>query len=108
MRGEVRTGRREAAGDHGAYAVSRGGIDYRFGAATRRAHPEHGVHVCDTGRVEAQRLIERRRALPKRGHMMRGELRAGRRGRRGVRCAGEGSVADLGYRVRAEYARSAR
>ena len=34
--------------------------------------------------------------------MMQGEVRAGRRGRRGVRCAGEGSIADLAYRARAE------
>ena len=37
MRGEVRTGRREAAGDHGAYAVSRGGIDYGCGAGHARS-----------------------------------------------------------------------
>eukprot|EP00964_Phaeocystis_antarctica_P011496 scaffold6358_cov55-Phaeocystis_antarctica.AAC.3 len=30
----------------------------------RGAHPEHVAHVRDAGRVEAQRLVERRRALP--------------------------------------------
>ena len=30
------------------------------------AHVEHGDHVRDAGRVEAQRLIERRRELPSR------------------------------------------
>ena len=30
----------------------------------RRAHGEHGKHVRDAGGVEAQRLVERRRALP--------------------------------------------
>ena len=31
----------------------------------RGAHFEHGPHVRDAGRVEAQRLVERRRALPR-------------------------------------------
>eukprot|EP00964_Phaeocystis_antarctica_P086460 scaffold54754_cov65-Phaeocystis_antarctica.AAC.2 len=44
----------------------------------RGAHHEHVVHVRDTGRVEAQRLVERRRALPSRkeGRTMPGEVRA--------------------------------
>eukprot|EP00964_Phaeocystis_antarctica_P045729 scaffold26341_cov62-Phaeocystis_antarctica.AAC.1 len=29
------------------------------------AHAEHGVHGCDAGGVEAQRLVERRRVLPR-------------------------------------------
>jgi len=33
---------------------------------TRRAHEEHAAHVCDAGGVEAQRLVEGRRALPSR------------------------------------------
>ena len=32
----------------------------------RGAHFEHGPHVRDAGRVEAQRLVERRRGLPSR------------------------------------------
>eukprot|EP00964_Phaeocystis_antarctica_P083861 scaffold52794_cov50-Phaeocystis_antarctica.AAC.2 len=32
----------------------------------RGAHVEHGVHVRDAGRVEAERLVERRRGLPSR------------------------------------------
>ena len=32
---------------------------------TRVAHPKHVLHDCDLGRVEAQRLVERRRALPR-------------------------------------------
>ena len=49
----------------------------------RRAHVEHAVHGCDAGRVEAQRLVERRRALPSRkgGMELRGgagEARAGK------------------------------
>eukprot|EP00964_Phaeocystis_antarctica_P164120 scaffold141612_cov127-Phaeocystis_antarctica.AAC.2 len=35
------------------------------GRARGGAHVEHGVHVCDAGGVEAQRLVERRRALPR-------------------------------------------
>ena len=48
---------------------------------TRGAHVEHVAHGRDLGGVEAQRLVERRRALPSRkeGHAMRGEVRAGRR-----------------------------
>ena len=34
---------------------------------TRGAHMEHVAHLCDFGRVEAQRLVERRRALRYRG-----------------------------------------
>ena len=30
----------------------------------RGAHRKHGLHVCDAGRVEAQRLVEHRRVLP--------------------------------------------
>eukprot|EP00964_Phaeocystis_antarctica_P005389 scaffold2947_cov67-Phaeocystis_antarctica.AAC.6 len=42
---------------------------------TRGAHAEHVVHVRDAGRVEAHRLVERRRALPS--------------PKEGVRCGGE-------------------
>ena len=38
---------------------------------TRGAHPEHGVHGRDAGGVEAQRLVEGRRALPSRREGMR-------------------------------------
>ena len=34
------------------------------GKGTRGAHVEHLVHGRDLGRVEAERLVERRRALP--------------------------------------------
>eukprot|EP00964_Phaeocystis_antarctica_P030331 scaffold17120_cov41-Phaeocystis_antarctica.AAC.4 len=45
----------------------------------RGAHVEHAAHVRDAGRVEAQRLVERRRDLPSRkeGRTMRGEVWAG-------------------------------
>eukprot|EP00964_Phaeocystis_antarctica_P043952 scaffold25221_cov36-Phaeocystis_antarctica.AAC.1 len=61
VRGEVRPGRRRTTA---AQAAARGG-----------AHPEHVVHDCDAGGVEAQRLVERRRALPM---VERGAYRAGR------------------------------
>eukprot|EP00964_Phaeocystis_antarctica_P006373 scaffold3455_cov62-Phaeocystis_antarctica.AAC.6 len=35
------------------------------GQARSGAYPEHVAYICDAGRVEAQRLIERRRALPR-------------------------------------------
>ena len=49
---------------------------------TRRAHPKHVLHVCDFGRVEAQRLVERRGTLP--SHK---EARGGRHaGREAIGC----------------------
>ena len=59
------------------------------GQGTRGAHVEHGMHVRDLGRVEAQRLVERKRVLPSRkeGHTMRGKVRAGEVGGRGVAAA---------------------
>ena len=51
------------------------------GRGTRGAHVKHVVHGPDTGRVPAQRLVERRRVLPsrKRKHNKSGDRRAGRR-----------------------------
>eukprot|EP00964_Phaeocystis_antarctica_P005231 scaffold2864_cov52-Phaeocystis_antarctica.AAC.2 len=43
----------------------------------RGAHPEHVAHVRDAGRVEAQRLIERRRVLPSRKQGVRCGARCG-------------------------------
>jgi hypothetical protein len=83
MRGEVRAGRREGVGREVAQAACTGKARLKAvgGQGTRGAHPEHGVHVSDLGRVETQRLVEHRRVLPSRreGHAMRGEVRAGRR-----------------------------
>ena len=52
------------------------------GQGTRGAHIEHVAHGCDAGRVEAQRLVERRRALPSQQRAceearMQGEARTG-------------------------------
>jgi len=47
------------------------------GHGTPEAHVEHVAHVCDAGRVEAERLVERRRALPRvkrTAYAVRGEL----------------------------------
>ena len=43
----------------------------RWGQDTRGAHQEHIAHARDLGRVEAERLVERRRALPSRKAGMR-------------------------------------
>ena len=57
---------------------------------TRGAHVENDPHACDSGRVPAQRLVERHRALPSRtGSMGRG---AAEQGSREV-GAGRGAVA---------------
>ena len=49
------------------------------GQGTRGAHPEHAVHGRDLGRVEAERLVERRRGLPSRKAGMRCGKRCGPR-----------------------------
>ena len=68
-------GGREAAGDGGARSVQgRARLQIR-GRARGGAHVEHAVHVRDAGGVEAQRLVERRRALPR---VERGAYDAGR------------------------------
>eukprot|EP00964_Phaeocystis_antarctica_P100005 scaffold65736_cov48-Phaeocystis_antarctica.AAC.2 len=73
---------REAGGGGRA---CRGGLDCRFGGrAWGGAHVEHVAHVRDAGGVEAQRLVERRRGLP------RVERRACGEGRRAGREAGGG------------------
>ena len=66
VRGEVQsTGRPEVAGDRGARGVQ-GRARLQIGSRARGgAHVEHVAHVCDAGDVEAQRLVEQRRALPR-------------------------------------------
>ena len=69
MRAEVRAGTREAGG-RGAVAsraACTGKVRFKaWGAGTREAHGEHGVHGYDVGRVKVQWLVERRRSLPNR------------------------------------------
>ena len=73
MRGEVQsTRRREVASKTHGWG----------GRGTRGAHREHLLHGRDLGRVEAERLVERRRALPRveaTAHAMRGKVQTGRR-----------------------------
>ena len=67
------------------------------GMGTRGAHRKHVVHSCDFGRVETQRLVERRRPLPSpKGGMLRGR-HAGREDGRGVDgAAGSGLERPIG------------
>ena len=44
---------------------------------TGGAHIKHGLHGGDAGRVEAQRLVERRRPLPSRKEGIQGRRRVG-------------------------------
>eukprot|EP00964_Phaeocystis_antarctica_P031273 scaffold17702_cov57-Phaeocystis_antarctica.AAC.3 len=100
MRGEVQTGRPEVAGDGGARSVQER-ARLQIGRRERGgAHVEHQGHVRDAGGVEAQRMVERRRALPR---VERTTCDAGRGADREAggggrpRCtqrAGEGSTAD--------------
>ena len=63
-RGEVR--RAGVWGGGGAQAAFRGKARLKaVGQGTRGAHLEHALHVRDAGGVEAQRLVERRRVLPR-------------------------------------------
>ena len=83
LRGEVRPGRPEAAGDRCARSVQ-GRARLQVGSRPRGgAHVEHVPRGCDAGGVEAQRLVERRRALP------RVERRAYRAGRGAAREAAD-------------------
>eukprot|EP00964_Phaeocystis_antarctica_P031274 scaffold17702_cov57-Phaeocystis_antarctica.AAC.4 len=100
MRGEVQTGRPEVAADRGARSVQERARLQIGRRARGEAHPEHVAHGCDAGGVEAQRLVERRRVLPR---VERTTCDAGRGADREAggggrpRCtqrAGEGSTAD--------------
>ena len=68
MRGEVRAGRREGVGRRRRKRHARGKARLKAWGpqGTRGAHVEHGPHGRYLGGVEAQRLVERRRALPSR------------------------------------------
>ena len=73
-------------------------------------HIKHDAHVCDAGRVETQRLVERRRSLPSgEGHGRRGagkETGGGEGRSRRKRCAGEGPRLDI-ERIMARAVRTA-
>ena len=79
------------------------------GQGTRGAHIEHEAHVRDLGRVEAERLVERRRFLPSRNAGMRCRARYGPGGVRALGVAatqaaytGRARLKALGPRARAE------
>ena len=94
MPGEVRARRQEGiwGGDDGGKQRVQGRARLQIGGRARGgAHVEHVLHVYDAGGVEAQRLVERRRALP------RVERRACGAGR-GVRVRGQQAVEDRGAR----------
>ena len=84
------------------------------GQGTHGAHPEHALHDCDTGGVEAQRLVERVRLLPSRREgmrCMRYEVRAGRwegLGRGAAQTACTANVWLKAWGTRHMHARSAR
>ena len=63
--GEERAGRREAAGDRDARSVQGRARLQIWGRARGGANLEHAVHGRDAGGVEAQRLVERPRVLPR-------------------------------------------
>ena len=92
MRSEVWAGGGRAwAGSsaHERYARGEGPAVEAWGAkGMRGAHREHAAHGCDARRIEAERLVERRRALP-------------RVASRGVRGAGRAARAPGGGRRRA-------
>ena len=105
----VRAGRLDIGRGAGASGMCTGRARLKAGAqGTRVAHPEHPAHVRDLGRVEAQRLVERRSALPSRKEGMRCGARCGPREREGMgwrrpkRRAWRGPDSRLGARARAE------
>ena len=65
VRGEVRAGGREVAGDRGTSSAQGQARLLIVGAGHEAAHEKHVAHGCDAGCVEAQRLVERRRGLPR-------------------------------------------
>eukprot|EP00964_Phaeocystis_antarctica_P005388 scaffold2947_cov67-Phaeocystis_antarctica.AAC.5 len=67
MRGEVRAGRREGRERRRRKRRAGKGATHKAegGRAWGGAHVEHAGHVCDTGRVKAQRLVKRLRVLPR-------------------------------------------
>ena len=79
-----------------------------WGQGTRGAHLEHVGHIRDLGRVEAERLVERRRGLPSQKAGMQCGKRCGPGGVRAlgggdaIGTHGEGPTQGLGARARVE------
>ena len=80
-------GTRGAHGEHVAHLCDLGRVEAERLVERRRALEEHVAHVCDLGRVEAERLVERGRAL--RGRKARA---CGTRVTGGVRALGGGGA----------------
>ena len=79
MRGEVRVGRWEGRGRWRRNQRAGAGLTIGWEAQARGgAHVEHVAHVGDAEGVEAQRLVERPRILPRveRRRTMRDEVQA--------------------------------
>eukprot|EP00964_Phaeocystis_antarctica_P059035 scaffold35033_cov54-Phaeocystis_antarctica.AAC.2 len=103
MRRRLQTRRPEVAADRGARGVQERARLQIGRRARGEAHVEHVAHVCDAGGVEAQRLVERPRLLPRverrtcgvgRGARVGGQQAVDDRG--GKQRAGEGATADWG------------
>ena len=97
----MRVGRRGTAGNRGASSVQaqeRARMQIR-GMARGGAHREHVARACDAGGVEAQRLVERRRALLR---VEREGMWCGARyaGRQAGEAAGDGGARSVQARAR--------
>ena len=93
VRGEVRPGRREAAGDHGARSVHRGGLDCRLGAGHGEERTQNMTAMVVTpevsklsGWLNADAYCRELKG----GHTVRGEVRPGRRRTTGAQAACRG------------------
>eukprot|EP00964_Phaeocystis_antarctica_P027387 scaffold15452_cov29-Phaeocystis_antarctica.AAC.1 len=104
--GSMRAGRPKGCGAAAAHAACRRGPKWgSVGRGTRGAHIKHPAHGCDFGRVEAQRLVERRRLLPSRKERIRGGRHAGReaarawggRGTRNVQARARMGIGGAGH-----------
>ena len=70
-------------------SVCVGGKGPTRGQGKDRAYRKHVVHVCDAGRVEAQRLVELRCSLMSQKGLQTKRVRRGPQGRREGMCADE-------------------
>ena len=89
-----------------AHVCDAGRVEAQRLVERRRAF-EHVTRVCDAGRVQAQRLVERIRVLPRvetraYGAGRAADLEAGNGRRRPKQRAGEGSTTDSGQGTRGE------
>ena len=64
MRAIWRARRREDVGAAAQVTCKEDPTGEWIARACAEPHPKHAPHVCDAGRVETQRLVERRRVLP--------------------------------------------